>query len=484
MELVSPAGNLEKLRYAYAYGADAAYIGLKRFSLRVKADNFYENEYETVRTLKARYPHKKLFCALNISFHNDDIDRFLQDIDYFKAYPFDAFIIQDMGMVRILQKHFPNAALHLSTQANCINREAVKMYRDSGFRRVVLGREASLAEIAEIKDAVPDMELEVFVHGAMCIAYSGRCLMSAYMNGRSANAGFCSHSCRWEYRLMHAGGAQEAAQSGLFTLEEKKRPGEYFPVFEGEDFTAVLSSKDLCMIDRLDDLKKAGADSLKIEGRMKSLYYTAVVTRAYRKAVDLAEGRITREKAQPFIDDLYKTSHRAFGTGFFYGKDDANETVSGESAGEYDMAGTIEGIVPDEQAERIFAAALNTGAAFERSLENLHPKAREARQNDFALHPEKVPQVLIERAHCRLYAFRPLNQIDSQTELEAVSPDCAHLHIAPADYCFVDPETGKLLRSVSHNTSCLLYTNAALAPDWILRQKCARSSENTDALYG
>ena len=219
MELVSPAGNLEKLRYAYAYGADAAYIGLKRFSLRVKADNFYENEYETVRTLKARYPRKKLFCALNISFHNDDIDRFLQDIDYFKAYPFDAFIIQDMGMVRILQKHFPNAALHLSTQANCINREAVKMYRDSGFRRVVLGREASLAEIAEIKDTVPDMELEVFVHGAMCIAYSGRCLMSAYMNGRSANAGFCSHSCRWEYRLLQAGGAQEAAQSGPFALE-------------------------------------------------------------------------------------------------------------------------------------------------------------------------------------------------------------------------------------------------------------------------
>ena len=248
MELVSPAGNVEKLGYAYAYGADAAYIGLKRFSLRVKADNFYDDEYKTVNNLKKQYPGKKLFCALNISFHNADIDNFLAEIDYFKSYPFDAFIVQDIGMVRTIQKHFPNAALHLSTQANCINREAVKMYRDLGFRRIVLGREASLAEIAEIKDAVPDMELEVFVHGAMCIAYSGRCLMSAYMNGRSANAGFCSHSCRWDYSLVH---------SGSLALEEQKRPGEYFPIFEGENFTAVLSSKDLCMIDKLDDFKKA-----------------------------------------------------------------------------------------------------------------------------------------------------------------------------------------------------------------------------------
>ena len=217
MELVAPAGNLDKLRYAYAYGADAAYIGLKHFSLRLKADNFHTQEHRAVHELKARYPDKKLFCALNVSFHNRDIDLFLNEIEYFKAFPFDAFIVQDMGMVHILQKHFPNTALHLSTQANCINREAVKLYKELGFSRIVLGREASLAEIAEIKQTVPDMELEVFVHGAMCIAYSGRCLMSAYMNGRSANAGFCSHSCRWNYKLL--------AQSGNLVLEEKERPG-------------------------------------------------------------------------------------------------------------------------------------------------------------------------------------------------------------------------------------------------------------------
>ena len=462
MELVSPAGNVEKLGYAYAYGADAAYIGLKRFSLRVKADNFYDDEYKTVNNLKKQYPGKKLFCALNISFHNADIDNFLAEIDYFKSYPFDAFIVQDIGMVRTIQKHFPNAALHLSTQANCINREAVKMYRDLGFRRVVLGREASLAEIAEIKDAVPDMELEVFVHGAMCIAYSGRCLMSAYMNGRSANAGFCSHSCRWDYSLVH---------SGSLALEEKKRPGEYFPIFEGENFTALLSSKDLCMIDKLDDLKKAGADSLKIEGRMKSLYYTAIVTRAYRKAIDSLEGRISADEAAPFIEDLYKTSHRAFGTGFYYGKENANETVSGETTSEYDMAGTVVKKLNGAESRTVFCAANKGAAEAEHSLDGMHSAAREAREKDLRLHPEKIPHFIKADEKRHLYEYKPANQIRSGTELEALSPDCAALKIPPDTYCFVDPETGKILDSVHHNTSCLLYTNAALAPDWILRQK-------------
>ncbi|MBO4731865.1 MAG: U32 family peptidase, partial [Spirochaetaceae bacterium] len=288
MELVSPAGNIEKLKYAYAYGADAAYIGLKKFSLRVKADNFYGEEYNEINALKQQYPGKKLFCALNISFHNKDIENFISDIDYFKLYPFDAFIVQDVGMIPILQKYFPSTALHLSTQANCINREAVKLYKSLGLKRVVLGREASLAEIRQIKDAVPEMELEVFGHGAMCIAYSGRCLMSAYLTARSANSGHCSHACRWEYKL----------------LEEKQRPGEYFPVIEGDDYTAILSSKDLCMIDHLDDMQKAGVDALKIEGRMKSLYYVALVTRAYRKGIDCLKGKITKDEAQKYADEL------------------------------------------------------------------------------------------------------------------------------------------------------------------------------------
>lgn len=465
MELVSPAGNVEKLGYAYAYGADAAYIGLKRFSLRVKADNFYDDEYKTVNNLKNQYPGKKLFCALNISFHNADIDNFLSEIDYFKSYPFDAFIVQDIGMVRTIQKHFPNASLHLSTQANCINREAVKMYRDLGFCRVVLGREASLAEIAEIKDAVPDMELEVFVHGAMCIAYSGRCLMSAYMNGRSANAGFCSHSCRWDYSLV---------QSGSLALEEQKRPGEYFPIFEGENFTALLSSKDLCMIDKLDDLKKAGADSLKIEGRMKSLYYTAIVTRAYRKAIDSLEGRISAAEAAPFIEDLYKTSHRAFGTGFYYGKENANETVSGETTSEYDMAGTIVKKLSAAEREKIFCEASRTAAEAERSLDGMHPEARKAREKDLELHPEKIPHFIKADEKRHLYEYKPANQTRSGTELEALSPDCAALKIPPDTYCFVDPETGKILDAVHHNTPGLLFTSADLQDGAIIRVKAQR----------
>ena len=204
MELLSPAGNVEKLKYAYFYGADASYIGLKNFSLRVKADNFYQDEYKKVIELKEKFPGKKLHCALNISFHNHEIDRLIENIPYFKQYPIDAFIIQDLGIVPIIQKNFPDAQLHLSTQASCMNREAVKMYKSLGFSRVVMGREASLKEIAEIKDAVPDMEIECFIHGAMCIAYAGRCLMSSYLTGRRAQEGFCSHTCRWDYDVLTA----------------------------------------------------------------------------------------------------------------------------------------------------------------------------------------------------------------------------------------------------------------------------------------
>ena len=218
MELVCPAGNIDKLSYAYAYGADTAYIGLKRFSLRIKADNFYEDEYKKVVELKKKYPEKRLFCALNIAFHNHDLKTFLQNLDYFKLYPIDAFIVQDLGLLPILQKEFPQAHLHLSTQASCMNKEAVKMYHSLGFRRVVLGREVSLNEILEIKDACPEMELECFAHGAMCIAYSGRCLMSAYLTGRSAQSGFCSHSCRWEYDL---GVSSEQLAGSSLQLEMK-----------------------------------------------------------------------------------------------------------------------------------------------------------------------------------------------------------------------------------------------------------------------
>lgn len=453
MELVAPAGNLEKLSYVYAYGADSAYIGLKRFSLRVKADNFYDKEYEQIKVLKEKYPSKRLFCALNISFHNKDIDHFIAEIDYFKQYPIDSFIVQDIGIVPIVQKYFPDAHLHLSTQANCINREAVKVYRNMGFSRVVLGREASLADIREIKDACPEMELEVFAHGAMCIAYSGRCLISAYMTGRSANSGFCSHSCRWDYKL----------------LEERERPGEYFPVFEGDDYTAILSSKDLCMVDHLDDMKKAGVDSLKIEGRMKSLYYAALVTRAYRKAIDSLEGLITKEEAAPFIDELYKTAHREFSTGFFYSREDADKTTAGETKSGYEMAGTIGSILSNEESEAVLNRAKAAEQNFIREMDSLHPSAREAKTKDFSLHPEKKPHPVQKKDGYSFYHYRALNKIETSTVLEFIGPDCTS--VADSSYVLVNPEDGTIMDWVCHNHDCLIYTSSAVESSWIARFK-------------
>ncbi|MCK5154114.1 MAG: U32 family peptidase, partial [Spirochaetales bacterium] len=243
MELLAPAGNMEKLYYAYKYGADAAYIGIKNFSLRAKADNFSKDEWNRIEEVKG---DKKLFGALNIFFHNEDLRTLEENIDYLKLYPFDAFIISDLGVLPVLRKYFPDIPLHLSTQANCINKESAKVYTDLGFSRIILGRETPLNEIKEIRDYLPEIEIEAFVHGAMCIAYSGRCFLSKDMSDRSANQGDCAHSCRWNYRV----------------LEEKQRPGEYMPVVQGENFTTIMSSKDMCLIDHLDKFKDAGVDSL------------------------------------------------------------------------------------------------------------------------------------------------------------------------------------------------------------------------------
>ncbi len=497
MELVAPAGNLEKLKYAYTYGADAVYIGLKKFSLRIKADNFYEDEYKTITELKKQFPGKKLFCALNISFHNKDIDNFLSELEYFRAYPIDSFIVQDIGMVPVLQKNFPNAALHLSTQANCINREAVKMYKSLGFKRVVLGRETSLAEIREIKDYVPEMELECFAHGAMCISYSGRCLMSAYLTGRSANAGFCSHTCRWNFNVAEA---KDLAESGKLYLTEEKRKDEHFPVFEGENFTAVLSSKDLCMIDHLDDMKKAGVDSLKIEGRMKSLYYVAMTTRAYRKAIDAQEGRITKEDAAPYIAELYKASHREFGTGFYYSREDADVTTVGESSSDFELAATIGAPLSDAETQALCEKGAALEAQFKARLDAMHPEAKAAKLKDYADHPDKVPHACCctgsgsaattaptgnaPVAAPKLYVCNALNRIDEKTYVEYVGPDCTG--IPDTDFRFVDPETGCFTPFISHNQAYYLYTDKPVQENWIIRTRAAtadssRAAETTGA---
>jgi putative protease len=264
------------------------------------------------------------------------------------------------------------------------------MYKNLGFKRIVLGREVSLDEIKRIKDSVPDMELEAFCHGAMCIAYAGRCLMSAYLTGRSAQSGFCSHTCRWEYDVLSKpNGAKELAESGRLFLREHQRPDELFPVYEGEDFTAVLSSKDLCMINHLQDMKDAGIDSLKIEGRMKSIYYVALVTRAYRKALDALEGKITQEEAAPFIAELENVSHRESTTGFFYNKAEADKTAIGASDSKYLLAAEVGQEITGEEFDAIYNAGQKSFNDFSQKLEALHPAAKEARLKDIAEHPDR-----------------------------------------------------------------------------------------------
>ena len=476
MELLSPAGNAQKLYYAYAYGADAAYIGLKKFSLRAKADNFYEDDIEKVNALKKQFPQKKLHCALNIIFHNKDIDNLLQSVDYFKRYPIDAFIVQDLGIVPILQKHFPNAALHLSTQASCVNREAVKMYKSMGFSRVVLGREAGLEEIRQIKDAVPDMELEVFVHGAMCIAYAGRCLMSAYLTNRSAQGGLCSHACRWNFDVNTNAALTEAqaksiAQSGGLVLEEASRPGEYLPVFEGENYTAILSSKDLRMIEHLADLKAAGVDSLKIEGRMKSLYYVALVTRAYRKALDALEGKISDGQAAPFVAELENVSHRESTTGFYYNAADANQTTSGASDSPYDLAATIGQKFSQEETLALLQKGQDAASARQADLDAMHPAARAARLADYQKHPDKTPPAVEPRAGWFAYRYQPMNMVKAGQEIEFISPDVTAVVSEKDSWLFVDLETGLELSWSCDGHDCAIYTKYDLQDGTIVRTK-------------
>ncbi|MBQ9495380.1 MAG: U32 family peptidase [Treponema sp.] len=490
MELLSPAGNVEKLYYAYAYGADAAYIGLKNFSLRVKADNFYDDEYERVCELKNQFFQKKLYCALNIAFHNSDIESFKNALDYFKRYPIDAFIVQDLGIVSILQKEFPNAALHLSTQASCINSEAVKFYKQLGFSRIVLGREASLEEIRQIKDAVPDMELEAFCHGAMCIAYSGRCLMSAYLTGRSAQSGSCAHTCRWNFNIaidaqqlaepmaqsqhmqlppLSEAQAKQLAESGVLTLEEEKRRGEYFPIFEGDRFTAVLSSKDIKMIHHLSDMKAAGLDAIKIEGRMKSVYYVALVTRAYRKALDALEEKITVEEASPFIAELENVPHRETTTGFYYNHDEADKTASGTSKSPYLLAAAVGKELDNNEQMTLFETGTRTVHEFSDELDTLCKEARKARERDLKNHPEKIPVAAQKKAHWHMYACTPLNKFDIAQTLEVIAPNEPLKIIKSGEWQLVNSETGVLREWAFDSHPCVLYVSQTIASGALIR---------------
>ena len=343
-ELLAPAGSFNTLKYAFAYGADAVYVGGEEFSLRTASKNFDRKELEEA----TRYTHnlgKKIYVAVNIFCHNNDISDLSEYAKYLELIGVDGVIVSDIGALSIVKEVAPNLPVHISTQANTTNASAVKAWKNLGAVRVVPARELSLNEIIEIKKNC-DIEIETFIHGAMCISYSGRCLMSNYFTGRGANQGACAHPCRWEY-----------------TITEKTRPTEQMPVVETERGTFIFNSKDLCMIEYVPELIKAGIDSFKIEGRVKNELYVATVISAYRKAIDsYFENPDNYETDKALLDELSKVSHRGYTTGFYFGKPDADSHnfESSEYIRDYGIVGVVKeydeetGIAKIEQRNRFF----------------------------------------------------------------------------------------------------------------------------------
>ena len=311
-ELLVPASCLEVLKIAVLYGADAVYIGGEAFGLRAKAKNFSMEDMEA-GILFAHEHGVKVYVTVNILAHNRDLEGARQYLRELRILGPDGLIIADPGIFRIAGEECPEIPRHISTQANNTNYETYRFWYELGARRVVTARELSLLEIREIRENIPeDMEIETFIHGAKCISYSGRCLLSNYFTGRDANQGACTHPCRWKYAVM-----------------EESRPGEYLPVYENERGTFIFNSKDLCMIEHIPDLLEAGADSLKIEGRMKTALYVATVARTYRKAIDdyLRDPALYREHLPWYREQITGCTYRRFTTGFFYGKPSEQDQI-------------------------------------------------------------------------------------------------------------------------------------------------------------
>ena len=329
-ELLSPAGTLRNMRYAYAYGADAIYAGMPRYSLRVRNNDFLEDNLRTGIT-EAHAQGKQFFVATNAMPHGAKLKTFLDDIGPVIDMGPDALIMADPGLIMLVRQHWPDMPIHLSVQANTVNSAGVKFWQSMGLTRVILSRELSLDEVAAIRDDCPDMELEVFVHGALCIAYSGRCLLSGYFNHRDANQGTCTNSCRWDYKIAKddfdavndtsipsvalSDIKRHPAADEIYYLEERNRPGEFMPIFEDEHGTYIMNSRDLRAVEHVHRLTQIGVDCLKIEGRTKSHYYTARTTQVYRKAIDDAVA------GRPFdpqlLAELENLANRGYTDGFF-----------------------------------------------------------------------------------------------------------------------------------------------------------------------
>lgn len=329
-ELLAPAGNLEKLKIAILYGADAVYFGGKSFGLRAFSDNFSEAELKEAVAF-VHQAGKKGYVTINVFPHNEDLPALPEYIRYLRDIGVDGIIISDLGVYRIARQVAPDLPLHISTQANNTNWSAVLCWQELGARRVVLAREISLEDIRVIRQKV-NIELEAFVHGAMCISYSGRCLLSNYFTGRDANRGECTQACRWKYYVM-----------------EETRPGQFFPVLEDERGTYIFNSKDLCLLPHIPALAASGLDSFKIEGRMKSVHYVATVVKVYRQAIDSYSADPDHYEVRPeWWEELQKISHRPYTTGFYFNKTTQEDQIySGATYKQtYDFIGLVRSYNP------------------------------------------------------------------------------------------------------------------------------------------
>ncbi len=324
-EILAPAGNLEKLKTAVDFGADAVYLGGSKLNLRAFADNFTGKEIKE----GVKYAHdrgRKVYVTLNVFPHNADLVGLEEYLRELKALEVDAIIVSDPAIIMTAKEVVPDLELHLSTQANNVNWKSALFWYNMGVKRIVLARELSLKEIKDIRKNLPeDCELEAFVHGSMCMSYSGRCLLSNYMTGRDANRGACAQPCRYKYYLM-----------------EEKRPGEYFQVMEDDKGSYIMNSKDLCMIEYIPELVNSGIISFKIEGRMKSSYYVAAVVKSYRQALDEYFANPTEFKfQQKWMDNLLKVSHRMYHTGFYFGETNKQVYESSSYIRDFDIVGIV-----------------------------------------------------------------------------------------------------------------------------------------------
>lgn len=337
LELLIPASSLEVLKIAVIYGADAVYIGGEAFGLRAKAKNFTLEEMK--EGIEFAHAHDcKVYVTANILAHNYDLDGARKYFKELKQIGPDALIISDPGMFTIAKEELPDIDIHISTQANNTNYMTYQFWWKQGAKRVVSARELSLNEIKQIREHIPDeMEIETFMHGAMCISYSGRCLLSSFMAGRDANRGACTHPCRWKYSIV-----------------EESRPGEYMPVYENERGTYIFNSKDLCMIEHIPEMLNAGIDSFKIEGRMKTALYVATVARTYRLAIDefIQDENLYKKRIPFYKSEISKCTYRQYTTGFFFGKPDENTQIYDTNT--YIKEYTYLGIVGEQNAQGLY----------------------------------------------------------------------------------------------------------------------------------